>query len=181
MTTKLWAVGLAFALAIATGACTRDQAEFQNVEEQVEESLEASGLQDVSASQDTDQGIITLSGEVPSESDKARAEEIAKSAASGQTVVNEIAVRPAGTNAGEVQSALDDGIEENFQAKLAENRIEDIDYDSKEGVLTLTGEVESAAERQRIEQLAASVPNVEQVVNKIEIEGQPTPPATTRR
>jgi osmotically-inducible protein OsmY len=182
MTTKLWALALAFTLTIVGGACTRDQAEFENVEEQVEESLEASGLRDVSASQDTDEGILTLSGEVASESDKARAEEIARSAAGGQTVVNEIAVRPEGTNAGEVQGALDDAIEENFRAKLAENRIEDVDFDANEGVLTITGEVNSAADRQRVEQLAASVPNVEQVVNRLEVEGQgQRAPATTRQ
>jgi hyperosmotically inducible periplasmic protein len=178
MLTKLSVTGLVLFLTIAGAACNRDRAEFRDVEDQVEQSLEASGLRDISADQDTEQGIVTLKGEVQSESEKARAEEIARSAASGQTVVNEIAVRPEGTNAGEVQSSLDDGIEENFHAKLAENKIDGVDYDSNEGVLTLTGDVDSAALRQRAEQLAASVPNVKQVVNKLEIEGDAVRPTT---
>jgi hyperosmotically inducible protein len=142
------------------------------VEGEVERSLDAAGLRDVTA--DQDQGVVTLSGEVASEEEKARAEEIAKSAATGQIVANEIAVRPPGMEgeARGMQSALDDGIEQNFKAKLIANKLnEGVDYDSQEGVLTLTGEVETAAKRQQLEQLAAAVPNVKQVVNKVEVEG----------
>ena len=49
-----------------------------------------------------------------------------------------------------------------------------------EGVLTLTGNVKTPAERQAAERLAASVPNVKQVVNEIEVKDQPAT-TTTRR
>jgi osmotically-inducible protein OsmY len=40
------------------------------------------------------------------------------------------------------------------------------------GVVTLTGDVASQAKREQVEKLAASVPNVKQVVNEIEVKGQ---------
>ena len=182
MRLKMFAAGLALFLVVIGIACTKDRTDYPDVEAQVESSLDAAGLRDVSASQDADKGVVTLSGEVPSESDKARAEEIAKSAAGGQIVANEIAVRPPGMESETrgMQSALDDGIEENFEAALIKNKLEGVDYDSNEGVLTLTGQVHTQAKRQQVEQLAASIPNVKQVVNMIEVGGEPAT-STTRK
>ena len=81
----------------------------------------------------------------------------------------------------DTQSALDDGIEENFKAQLIQNKLDGVDYDSTEGVLTLKGNVKTATERERAEKLAAAVPNVKQVVNEIEISGQTATATTTRR
>jgi osmotically-inducible protein OsmY len=47
-----------------------------------------------------------------------------------------------------------------------------VKYDVKNGVVTLTGDVGSQAKREQVEKLAASVPNVKQVVNEIEVKGQ---------
>ena len=98
-------------------------------------------------------------------------------------VANEIAVRIPGAEdrMADTQSALDDGIEENFKAQLIQNKLDGVDYDSKEGVLTLKGNVKTPTERQRAERLAAAVPNVKQVVNEIEVSGQPATSTTTRR
>jgi osmotically-inducible protein OsmY len=42
----------------------------------------------------------------------------------------------------------------------------------KSGVVTLTGEVNSENERARAEKVAAGVPNVQQVVNNLQIKDQ---------
>jgi len=175
-------VGLALVLALGSAACNRNR-NHPDVESQIEKSLDAAGLRDVNADQDREKGVITLKGEVPSEADKQRADQIAKAESQGQVVANEIAVRVPGAEdrMADTQSALDDGIEENFKAQIIQNKLDGVDYDSKEGVLTLTGKVKTADERQRAEKLAAAVPNVKQVVNEIEVSGQSATATTTRR
>src|ERR1700730_14361763 len=49
-------------------------------------SLDQAGLNDVSVSQDRDKGVVTLTGTVASDSDKSRAESIAKAIAGNQVV-----------------------------------------------------------------------------------------------
>jgi osmotically-inducible protein OsmY len=42
----------------------------------------------------------------------------------------------------------------------------------KNGVVTLKGKVPSETKREQVEKLAASIPNVKQVVNELEVKGQ---------
>ena len=46
-----------------------------------------------------------------------------------------------------------------------------IRFDSKNGVLTLKGDVDNAALRDKAEKLAATVPNVQQVVSELDVKG----------
>jgi len=46
-----------------------------------------------------------------------------------------------------------------------------IRYDAKNGVLTLKGDVDNTAQREDAEKLAATVPNVQQVVNELDVKG----------
>jgi osmotically-inducible protein OsmY len=56
---------------------------------------------------------------------------------------------------------------------LVKHRLKkDVKYDVKNGVVTLTGDVTSQAKRVQVEKLAASVPNVKQVVNELEVKNQ---------
>jgi osmotically-inducible protein OsmY len=47
-----------------------------------------------------------------------------------------------------------------------------VKYDVKVGVITLTGDVSSQSKRAYVEKLASGVPNVRQVVNKLEVKNQ---------
>jgi len=47
-----------------------------------------------------------------------------------------------------------------------------VKYEVKNGVVTLTGEVNSQNKRARAEQVAIRVPNVQQVVNNLQIKDQ---------
>jgi osmotically-inducible protein OsmY len=47
-----------------------------------------------------------------------------------------------------------------------------VKYDVKRGVVTLTGEVNSQARRAYAEKVAAAVPNVQQVVNELQVKDQ---------
>ncbi|PYX57997.1 MAG: hypothetical protein DMG73_11635, partial [Acidobacteria bacterium] len=62
-------------------------------------------------------------------------------------------------------------IEKNFKAALVAKGLDKqhIRFDAKNGVLTLKGRVDSPAQRQEAQQVAASVPNVQQVLNEIEV------------
>ena len=98
-----------------------------------------------------------------------------RSVAGTQVVANEIAVRPAGEegSARKVQSDLDQAIDKNLEAKLVElNLKHDIRYDVKNGVVTLKGDVPSQTQRTSVEKIASDVPNVRQVVNKLEVKNQ---------
>src|SRR3954469_15955143 len=132
----------------------------RDVSGDVRRSLDQSGLNDVSVSQDRDKGVVTLSGHVAGDADKQRAESIAKSVAPEQVIANEIAVNPPGAdNAGKVQSSLDDGIQNNLDAALQQTNLKkDVNYAVKNGVVTLKGDVNSSQVRSRAAEVAQSVP-----------------------
>jgi osmotically-inducible protein OsmY len=68
---------------------------------------------------------------------------------------------------------LDQGIEKNLDAALIQsNMLKSVKYEVKSGVVTLTGEVTSENKRARAEKVAAGVPNVQQVVNNLQIKDQ---------
>ncbi len=72
-----------------------------------------------------------------------------------------------------VNSDLDDGIEKNLDAALIQNNMhDDVKYDVKSNVVTLTGEVNSQSKRDQAERVASSVPNVKQVVNDLQVRNQ---------
>ena len=75
------------------------------------------------------------------------------------------------SEAKDVSKNSDDAIEKNYKAALIAQRLDkqNINYDAQNGVLKLTGSVKSVPERVEAEKLAQAVPNVQQVVNQIEI------------
>ena len=155
--------------------CSTASTKSANVSESIRTSLDQAGFKDVAASQDREKGVVTLSGHVAVDAEKAQAESIAQSIAVGQVVSNQIAVLPAGIEkeAKAVNSDLDKGIEKNLDAVLIEARLHDnVKYDVKNHVVTLSGQVDSQAKRARAERVAGGVPNVQQVVNELQVKGQ---------
>src|ERR1700745_3844673 len=84
----------------------------------VKNALKQADLQEVTVSDEANKNTITLGGAVHSEEAKARAAEVAKSAAGNRQIANEISVQPVGSEsqAKAVASNLDDGIENNYKA-----------------------------------------------------------------
>jgi len=142
-------------------------------EDHVKDSLKQADLTDVSVSEDKDKNTITLSGKVSSEDAKQDAGKIAQSAAGTRIIVNEISVQPVGaeSEAKDIAKNSDDAIEKNYEAALIADGLnkEHISYDAKNGVLKLTGSVRSVPQRTEAQKIAQAIPNVEQVVNQIEI------------
>jgi len=131
-------------------------------------------LRDITASQDRDKGVVTLTGHVPSENDKLRAESIARSVAGQQVVANQIEVLPPGveSDAKKVNAALDKGVAANMDAALIQYNLHDVKYTVKNHVVTLTGDVDSQEVRSKAEAIASGVPNVQQVVNELQLRVQ---------
>jgi hyperosmotically inducible protein len=125
------------------------------------------------AAVDVSKGVITLTGNVASDDMKTQAETIAKQAAPDYTIADEIGVRPAGqSEAGAAASDRDSAIEDNFKASLKEHRAlndQSIHCSAKNGTLVLKGTVKTETQKREAEALAKHVPNVQQVVNEIEI------------
>ena len=168
------ASGMGILLLAALTACSTAP-KAPDVSSAVRTSLDQAGLKDVSVSQDRDKGVVTLGGKVPAEADKARAESIATSISASQVVSNQIAVTPPGNEsaAKTINSDLDKGIDNNLDAALVANALQKgVKYDVKSQVVTLTGEVDSQSKRAQVEKLAASVANVNQVVNELQVKNQ---------
>jgi hyperosmotically inducible periplasmic protein len=161
---------LAVAL-IGGAACSRtNQVSYKD---NVERALQQADLKDVKVSEDRDKNTITLGGTVASEDAKQKAGDVAKEAAPSRVVANEVAIRPVGmeSEARKISSNLDDAIESDYKAQLVAAGLDKqgIDFNAKNGVLTLKGNVHDTQQRQKAQQVAESVPHVEQVVNQIEV------------
>jgi osmotically-inducible protein OsmY len=160
--TALWSIGL---------ACSNQN----NVsyKDSVEKALQQADLKDVTVAEDGDKNTITLGGTLHSDEAKAKAAEVAKSAANTRIIANQISVQPVGaeSEAKGAAVALDDGIEKNYKAALITSRLDKqhIRYTAKNGVLTLTGNVRTVGERHQAEQLAIAIPHVQQVLNQIDV------------
>jgi hyperosmotically inducible protein len=116
---------------------------------------------------------MTIKGNVDSQELKSQAENVAKQAAPDYTIANEIGVRPPGASeAGAVASNLDSAIEDNYKAMIkshASLNDQSISADAKNGTLVLKGTVKTTKQKKEAEDLAKKVPNVQQVVNEIEV------------
>jgi hyperosmotically inducible protein len=156
-------------------SCSGTPAESPNVSDSIRKSLDGAGLKGVSVSQDRDKGVVTLGGQVANDADKMQAETLAKSLSGTQVVADQIAILPPGLEkeAKAVNSDLDEGIEKNLDAALIQGNLrKSVKYEVKNGVVTLTGEVNSQNRRARAEQVATRVPNVQQVVDNLQIKDQ---------
>jgi osmotically-inducible protein OsmY len=174
-TLSICAASLALLAAGILVGCSQTSRKSPDVSASIRTSLDQAGFKDVSVSQDREKGVVTLNGHVEADGDKAQAQSIATSMAGGQVVANQIAVIPRGAEkaARAINSDLDGGIGNNLDAALIANRLhKSVKYDVKNGVVTLTGEVDSQSKRRQAESVASSVPNVGQVVNELQVKNQ---------
>lgn len=163
------------AAAPLTIACSKP-ADAPDYEARVHDQLKTSNLDDqVKVNWNKDEQALHLSGEVKTAADKARAEDVAKQVVgtSGR-VVNEVKVEA--VDMGEV----DDRIEEQL-GKMFDDRTEwdfdgkGVSFDSKQGVVTITGHVESEAVKTKIGERTHAVAGVKDAVNDLEVEASKTP------
>ena len=171
MKLKVLTIAIAIALFLATSACSKQPE--RAYKDSVKTALEQADLKDVTVSEDTEKNTITLGGTLHSEDAKQSAADVAKANAGTRIVVNEVSVQPVGqeSEAKTIASNLDDGIENNYKAALVAKGLdkEHIRFDAKNGVLKLKGSVKTPSQRKEAEQLAQSVPHVQQVLNELDV------------
>ena len=158
-------LGLVFAV-----GCSQQRAETTSVKDNVEKQFEQAQLQNVNIDEDREHKVLTLKGDVRSEDMKSRAEEIAKNSAPGWTVANELLVQPEGDNrADDIASEEDKAIKAQWDAWATKNKADGVNVDVNNGVVTLEGNVQSAAQKASFEKAAKNIKGVQQVVNKLEV------------
>lgn len=121
---------------------------------------------------DTINGVVTLRGSVADAEQRSDAERIARSTEGVRDVVNDLEVEAKPRTAD--STFADSWIVTMINSKLIvdpEVRSRNIDVDVREGVVTLSGIVESNVARTEAEDLAKSVDGVVEVVNEIQVGG----------
>ena len=167
-----WPAGLVLVAVGMAISCTHT-AKSPDVSSNIRQGLDQAGLKKVS--EDRANGVVTLSGNVGADGEKAQAEAIAKSIAGQEVVANQIAVLPlrVENDARTINADLDKGIQQNLDAALLSNRLRDtVKFAVKNRVVTLTGEVNSQTLRSQAQAIAAGVPYVLQVVNELQVKNQ---------
>ena len=148
------------------GACNRGP----DPKEQVSDQLKTANIRDVNVDYDRDAKVVHLKGAVDSAAERARAEEIAERAV-GTTgrVANELTVkgvteRTADDHDGDIRSELKARVDNDSILKDRH-----INFDVNNGVVTIKGDVGSAAEKQKVGQMAQSTQHVKDVVNSLDV------------
>jgi hyperosmotically inducible protein len=155
------ALGAAVMLA---GACDRGP----DPKGRVEQNLKQANIEHVNVDYDRDARVVHLKGAVDSSAEKERADEIAHEAVgtSGK-VANELTVKGVDQRTAD---DMDGAIRKELNAKVDNDRAlegRDINFDVNNGVVTIKGEVRSAAEKDQVGQMARSTANVKEVVNSL--------------
>jgi osmotically-inducible protein OsmY len=163
-----WISLLAVAAALTAG-CNRGP----DTEENVRQALDQANMQVVQVQVDDSANIVHLRGTVETIGDRTRAEEVA-SAAVGTTgrVLNELTIK--GIN-DETADDLDGDIHDTLSRTVNKDPVlkeRDIDFEVANGMVTIKGEVTSADEKTRVEQLAKAAPGVKDVANGLEIKAE---------
>jgi hyperosmotically inducible periplasmic protein len=163
---------LALVLALIVGVACSNRANTMSYGDNVKKALEQADLKDVTVSEDRDKNTITLGGKVHSENAKQQAGEVAQASAGNRIVANEISVQPVGAEsaARNIAENVDDAIEKNYKAALISKGLDkNIRFNSKNGVITLKGHVQTPQQKQEAQEIATNIPNVQQVLNELQV------------
>ena len=167
MRSILWGITFVF---VTTLACDRAP----ETKDNVRKALEQANLQTVQVDVDDQANIVHLQGTVGTLADRTRAHEIATAVVgtSGR-VLNELTVEGlAERRPDDVDGRLTDALD----AQLDEDpvlRERDVTIHVASGMVTIAGEVRTAAERNRVEQIVKAAPGVKAVANNLDIRPEP--------
>ena len=161
MTRPLLCALLCGALAVT---CGRNS----NTKANVENALKQANIEHVDVDMDRNSNIVHLTGTVGTMSDRTRAGEIANAAVgTSGLVMNELTV---GALNGGNPDDLDDELEDRLDRIVDSDPVlkeRDINFEVKGGTVTITGEVRSAEEKDKVGQMVEAAPGVKDVVNQL--------------
>lgn len=165
---KLSFIAIAAALVISLTGCERRSATDATVTTAVKNKLAADPTTSAARiNVDTSNGVVTLSGAVPTAAEKSEAERIARNTQGVTQVVNNITVeRGESANGGTLSDAA---ILTSIKSQLVTNGIIGTNVDVKNGEVTITGEVANAQEKSKAEEIARQASGVKSVKNQLTI------------
>jgi hyperosmotically inducible periplasmic protein len=165
---KLSFIALSAALVISLAGCERRSASDTTVTTAVKNKLAADPTTSAAKIDvDTSNGVVTLSGNVPTAAEKAEAERLARNTQGVTQVINNISVeRGEGANGGMLG---DTAILTSIKSQFATNGIFGTNVDVKNGEVTITGEVDNALEKSKAEEIARKTSGVKSVKNQLTI------------
>ena len=159
-----WFAGSALLVTVACGP--KDP----NFEATANTALDNAQLADVDANYDDDAKVVHLTGTVASEGDRQRAGDIVRQAiVDGAQVANEVTVAGGHT---ETADDLDSGIETRLKNVVELDgglKNTNVAFDANNGVVTVTGQVPSEDEKQRVGEMARQEAGVKDVINSLEV------------
>lgn len=164
-------IAAVLSLALAAGACGRS--EVPDPSDRTKLALDEANIRNVNVDWDGDARVAHLKGTVDSARERERAEEVAQTAVgtSGK-VLNEVTV--AGMNEstaddldGRIRDVLGDMVK---QDPVLRDR--DIDFDVNNGVVTVKGDVRTAAEKAKVSDMVKSAPGVKDFANSLEVKAR---------
>jgi hyperosmotically inducible periplasmic protein len=174
-TTLAMIITLAFSTSAIAANDWKDSAKDAWIDGKAETTLLLNGnLNSFSINTDVKKGVITLTGSVESDVDKALAEELLANLDGVTKVHNKLTVKAKQDSADEKESSVlrDAKIATVVKTRLLfESEVggTGIDVDAKNGVVTLSGEVDSDAEKDLAIAIAKNTKDVSKVVNKLEV------------
>src|SRR5262245_53304687 len=156
MRLNYFGAALIMAAALAAGACT--QPARPDPQKSTEQALKDAKLDKVSVDWDKDARVAHLKGTVDSADDRRRAEQVASTAVgtSGR-VLNEVTIE--GVNEKNADD-FDGGIKTRLKNVVSEDPVlkdRNIDFDVNNGVVTVKGDVRTAAEKAKVSDLVRAV------------------------
>lgn len=174
------ALPMLIALTLCFVACSSQAVDDSTVTAKVKTKLAADAeTSAIKIGVETKGGVVTLSGTVPTETEKQKAEQIARNTDGVKRVVNDIAVNPeslgatnmrekAGEAAKEIgQTVSDAAILAKVKAKLLADGITGTNVDVNDGKVVLKGEVEDSQRKAKAEDLARRTDGVKNVTNQL--------------
>jgi hyperosmotically inducible periplasmic protein len=130
---------------------------------------------------ETKEGIVTLTGTVPTDTEKAKAEQLAKNTEGVKLVVNHIEVNPESLGATNVrekaaeaakgvgEAVTDAAILAKVKGKLLADGISGTNVDVNDGQVVLNGQVDDPQKKAKAEELARRTDGVKNVTNHLTV------------
>jgi hyperosmotically inducible periplasmic protein len=122
----------------------------------------------------TDRGVVTLSGVVPTEREKMKAEQIARRTEGVTQVVNNITIDPNTIGATNIKEKTEEAVSDTtilskIKAKLLLEQITGTDVDVSNGVVTLKGQVADQKQVTQAAEIARTTNGVKSVKNQLTV------------
>jgi len=165
---KLSFIAISAALVISLAGCERRSASDTTITTAVKNKLAADPTTSAAKIDvDTSNGVVTLSGKVPTAAEKSEAERIARNTQGVRQVVNNIS--PEGGETGVGGMFNDATILSSIKSQYVANGIIGTNVDVNNGEVTITGEVDNAQEKSKAEEIARQTSGVKSVKNQLTI------------